>query len=111
MKISNKIVSKFQEGGAMPPAEDPAMAGAPAPADPNAAAAAEGGAPAGGNPIEELAAIAQQALEAQDCQAALTVCEVFLGLLQGQGQGAPAGPEAAGQPVYRKGGKLVKRVR
>lgn len=110
MNISKKIVSKFQEGGAMPP-QDPAAAGAPV-EDPNAAAAAEGGAPGGGDPIQELAAIAQQALDGQDCQAALTVCEAFLGLLQGGAEqgGAPAGPEA-GQPVYRKGGKLARRVR
>lgn len=93
---------KFQEGGPMP---------APAPA--------EGGA---GDPVQELAMMAQQALEAQDCQAAMQVCDGLLQLISGGAQAeAPAGPEAGapapeaapegGEPVYRMGGRLVKRNR
>lgn len=105
MKISNKIVKKFQEGGPMP-AESPDPMGGAAPA--------EGGAPApeqgGGDPIMQLAEVAMQALETQDCQAAMAVCEAFISMLQPQGGGAPAGgPAPAGAPVFKKGGVLVGR--
>ncbi len=104
MKISQKI-SKFQEGGPMPA---PAPGGAPMPA--------EGGAPAEGgqDPIMQIAEIAMQALETQDCQAAMAVCEAFMSLVQGaQGGGAPAGGPPAGAPqgapVFKRGGQLVAR--
>lgn len=104
MKLSTKITSKvekFQEGGAAPAPE--AQAGAPAPAE------------GGQDPIAQLVQLAQQALSSQDCQAAMAVCDGLLQVLQGaQGGGAeggaPAGPEQ-GAPVYRKGGKLAKRVK
>jgi len=66
MKISNKV-TKFQEGGPVP-------AGAPAP---------EGGAPEGGgqDPMVQLVQMAQQAVEGQDCEAAMAVCEGFLQLV------------------------------
>jgi len=112
MRISNKIVSKFQEGGAAPAA---APQGAPAPAgaqgDPNAQA--------GADPVAQLAQMAQQALQTQDCQAAIAVCQGFMSLVQGGGQeggappaegGAPA-PAPEGAPVYKAGGKLVRRVK
>lgn len=101
MKISNRIVKSFQEGGAVP-AEDPAMEPAASPA-PDAAPAED--------PLMQLAELANQALQTQDCQAALALAEGFLGLVQG-GAPAPAaaGPEA-GAPVFRKGGKLVRRVK
>lgn len=108
MKIANKIVSKFQEGGAAPaPAPQGAPAGAPA-GDP----AAQGG---GQDPVMQLAQMAQQALQAQDCQAAMAVCQGFMSLVQGGGQeaGAPAegAPAPEGAPVYKTGGKLVRRVK
>lgn len=105
MKISNKIVSKFQEGGAAPAPEAPAPQGPPA----GAPAGPEAG---GQDPIAQIAEVASQALQNQDCEAALAVCEAFVGLLSGGGPegGAPAGPEA-GAPVYRKGGRLLKRVK
>lgn len=93
-------VSKFQAGGAM--VEDPA-AGAPQEAP------TEQGAPAGaGGPEEmlmQLAEAAMQALQNQDCQAALSVCQAFLQMVQGM-----AGEPAQSEPVYRKGGKLVRRL-
>lgn len=96
MKISSKI-TKFQEGGAAP---------APAPA--------EGGAPAGGegqDPMVQLLQIAQQALEGKDCEAAMAVCDGLLQLVaQSQGGGgAPAGAEGS-TPVFKRGGKLSKRI-
>ncbi len=83
-------IQKLQEGG---------MAPAPAPAP------EEGGQ----DPMVQLVQMAQQAVEGQDCEAAMAVCEGFLQLVQSaQGGGAPA-PE--GQPVYKAGGKFVKRVK
>lgn len=109
MKISNKIVTKFQEGGAVP--AGPPAGGAPAPAP-----APEGGAPApegegGGDPIMQMAEIAMQALETQDCQAAMAVCEAFISMLQPEAGAAPAGgaPAPEGAPVFKKGGILVAR--
>lgn len=99
MKISEKI-TKFQEGGAVP-AADPA--------------AAQGGAPAGAegqeqDPMAQLLQIAQQAIEGQDAEAAFAVCDGLLQLAaQSQSQAAPAGAEGS-QPVYKRGGKLVKRI-
>lgn len=89
MKITFR---KFQEGGAMPtqeaaPQQDPLMM------------------------ITEMAA---QALQAQDCQAAFGVCQAFLELVQGAQQQQPATPaeEApASEPVYRRGGTLVRRIK
>lgn len=104
MKISNKIVSKFQEGG---------MAPAPAEQQGAAPAAAPGADQGGQDPVMQLAQLAQQALTSQDCQAALAVCEGFMSLIQGaQGGGAQAQPAPGeGAPVYKKGGKLLKRVK
>lgn len=92
----------LQQGGPMT-AEDPAMAAQEAPA--------ETGAPAGaGNPEEmlmQLAEVAMQALQNQDCQAAMAVCQGFVQMIQGM-QGGGAAPQA--EPVYRRGGKLLKRL-
>lgn len=91
---------KFQEGGPMP-AEEAPMEQAPV----------EGGAPAGGSPEDQLmqmAQLAMQALQNQDCDAAMAVCQAFVEMIQGQQGGGGATPE---EPVYRAGGKLVRRIR
>lgn len=93
-----KLSRKYQEGGPMP-------AGAPAP-DPKG----------GEDPMAMLMQGAQQALQAQDCEIAMQVCQMLLELAGGGG--APAGPapaEAApapaeGEPVYRRGGRLLRRI-
>ena len=106
-------VRKFQEGGAMAPEE--AMgpeAGAPMPEE---GGAPEGGAPAGGDPMEmlmQLAQMAMQALQSQDANVAMQVCEglvQFVQMVQGGGEGAA--PEEQGEPVYRRGGTLVRRIK
>ena len=91
---------KFQEGGPMP-----------------AEAAAQGGVPAeqgGGDPMAELVQGAQQAVESGDCNIALQVCQMLLELAGGGGAPAPAAEEAPapaeGEPVYRMGGRLVRRI-
>lgn len=115
MKVSfNNVkgIAKFQEGGAMSP-----QGGAP-----EAGASMEGGAPAGAapqeggeNPMMQIAQMAMQALQSQDCNAAMQVCQVFVQLLQ-QAQGEGGTPEEApasetGEPVYRRGGTLVRRIK
>ena len=94
MKITPR---KFQQGGPMEaPAEDPAMAA------PEEAAAPEQG---GGDPLVQLAEMAAQALQAQDPNMMAQVCQALIELVQSaMGGGAPEG-----QPVYRKGGILVRR--
>lgn len=93
-----KLGRKFQEGGQMP-------AGAPA-------AAPQGGE----DPMAMLMQGAQQAVEAQDCEIAMQVCQMLLELAGGGGAPAEAAPaEAApapaeGEPVYRRGGRLVRRI-
>ena len=91
---------KFQEGGPMPQ-EAPMQEQAPV----------EGGAPAGGSPedaLMQMAQLAMQALQNQDCDAAMAVCQAFVEMIQAQQGGGGAAPE---EPVYRAGGKLVRRIR
>lgn len=93
-------IKKFQMGGEMAPEaaqEQMPTEGAPAPET-------EGGQ---GDPLMEVAQLAAQALQNQDCNAAMQVCQVFLQMVQ-QMQGQPE-PEPAGEPVFRKGGVLVRR--
>lgn len=89
-------IKKFQMGGEMAPEQMPAE-GAPAPGP-------EGGQ---GDPLMEVAQLAAQALQSQDCNTAMQVCQIFLQMVQ-QMQGQPE-PEPAGEPVFRKGGVLVRR--
>lgn len=90
-----QFIKKFQEGGAVPA--------------PEAAAPQQGGE----DPTAMLMQGAQQAVQNQDCQIAIQVCQMVLEMLGG----APAeegGPEAGGapqsEPVYRRGGRLVRRI-
>lgn len=93
-KELDKLIGKYQAGGEMAPAE-PAPEPAPAPEQ-------------GGSPEEQLMMACQQAVETQDCNIALQVCQA---ILQMMGGGAPEAPaEAPGQPVYRKGGKLSRWI-
>lgn len=98
IELKDNRLKKFQEGGAMP-----AEAAEPAPAE--AAPAPE---QAGGSPEEQLLAACQQALETQDCQLAMQVMQAILQMAGGgAAEQAPAAPEGQ-EPVYRKGGRLVK---
>ena len=81
----------------------------PAPAETTAPAEA---APApeqtGGSPEEQLMMACQQALETQDCNLAMQVCQAIMQMIGGGAhQEAPAAPEGQ-EPVYRKGGRLVR---
>lgn len=108
MKITLKEnkTRKFQVGGTMPagaPVEEPTV---------------EGGAPAGQmasdqggeqDPIMILAQMSAQAIQSQDCQMAMQVCQAFLEIVQQMQGGAPEEPQ--GEPVFRKGGTLVRRIK
>ena len=93
-----KLGRKFQEGGAMP------------------AGAAPQGPEGGQDPMAMLMQGAEQALQAQDCEIAMQVCQMLLELAGGGAAPAEAAPaEAApapaeGEPVYRRGGRLVRRI-
>lgn len=93
-----KLGSKFQAGGPMP-------AGAPAQA------------PQGGeDPTAMLLQGAQQAVQGQDCEMAMQVCQMLIEALGGGGSPQEAAPQEAapapaeGEPVYRRGGRLVRRI-
>lgn len=93
-----KLGRKFQAGGPMP-----AGAGAPAPQG-------------GEDPMAMLLQGAQQAVQSQDCEVAMQVCQMLMELAGGGGAPAEAAPaEAApapaeGEPVYRRGGRLLRRI-
>ncbi len=92
---------KFQEGGAVPEQAAPAdaqMAGAAAPEQ------------AGGDPVMQLVQAAVQAVESSDCNLAMQVCQGLVQLVQAAGGGGAPAQEQT-EPVYRKGGVLVKRIR
>ena len=84
-------IKKFQMGGPVDAPVEPA----PAPEREQ------------GDPLMEVAQLAAQALQSQDCNAAMQVCQIFLQMVQ-QMQGQPE-PEPAGEPVFRKGVVLVRR--
>lgn len=101
---SNKV-NFYQEGGAMQqaPQEAPEQA------------APEAGAEQGGDPTQMLMQLAQgaaQALQTQNADLAFQVCEGLIQFVQAI-QGGQGGQEAepAGEPVYRNGGQLVRRIR
>lgn len=94
-------VKKFQEGGAMAPQAQ-------------GAAPEQGGAPQGGeqqDPMMQVIEMAQQAIQAKDCQMALGVCDMLLQLVQqSQGGGQQEAPAPESQPTFqRNGGKLTRR--
>lgn len=97
MKITDKKVKKFQMGGAAPaPEGDPA---------------AQGGAPqeGGQDPMAQILQVAAQAVQSQDCQAAMAVCQALVQIAQGGG-GAPEEAPAE-EPTFARNGAKLTRVR
>lgn len=90
-----RFVKYLQEGGVAPEAA-PAEA-APAPEE------------GGGDPMEQIIAACQQALQTQDCNLMAQICQAILQMAGGGAQEAPAAPEGQA-PVYKKGGKFSKWV-
>lgn len=62
------------------------------------------------DPIMQIASMMAQALETGDCNISMQACEAFLMLLQQASAPAPVDQAPVGQPVFKKGGKLIKRV-
>ena len=79
-------------------------------------AGAPAAAPQGGeDPMAMLMQGAEQAIQAQDGQIAMQVCQMLLELSGGGAPAEAAPAEAApapaeGEPVYRRGGKLLRRI-
>ena len=95
-KVKDERFVKFmQEGGVAPEA---------APVEEAPAAPEQGG-----SPEEQIIMACQQAVQTQDCQLAMQVCQAVLQMLGGAPQKAPAAPEGQA-PVYKKGGKLSKWI-
>lgn len=90
MKIESKK-RKFQQGGMMPAGEAPE------------AAPQEGMEQPSENPMEQILQVAAQAVETQNCEAAMAVCQALMQLAQGGQQEAPQEPTFA-----RKGAKLTR---
>lgn len=92
-KYSNKV-TKFQEGGAMAPAQQ----GAPA--------APQGG----GDPAAELQGMVAQYAQSKDPQLAVAIADMLVAMMGGgavPSQRKGGRMEAKPAPVFRKGGKLV----
>ena len=109
-------IKKYQEGGQMPAGQEPATAPQGMEQEAPAGASQEYGAeqaPEQEDPVAQLAQMAMQALQGQDCQAAMVVCQGFIEMIQQMGEGGEQAPEEApeGEPVYRAGGKLVRRIK
>lgn len=85
--VTEKQLKKFQQGGQIETT----------PAAPETV-------PAQQDPIAMLAELSVQALETQDCQIAMQVCEGFVALIQQMQGEAPAQ-----EPVFRKGGKMLRK--
>ena len=79
------------------PAEAP-MEGAPAPET-------------GGDPLAQILQVAAMALQNQDCEAAMAVCQAFIELAQGGPQGGAPAPAPEGEPTFARYGAKLVRVR
>lgn len=83
-------IKKYQEGGNVPaaPAAEPAQ-----------------------DPIQMLVEMSAQAIQSQDCQMAMQVCQGLIAVVQqAMGGGpAPVGQTPEGEPIFKKGGRLIKR--
>lgn len=84
-------VGRFQEGGAMPASE----------------AAPVEAAPQGGDPMEQIYQMAAEIVQQLGPDAAAMLAQAIMEMLQGGG----AGVAPQGEPVYKKGGKLIGRMR
>ena len=82
------------------------MGGQAPEAAPAEAAPAEGGAPTEGgeDPMAQLLQVAAEAVQSQNCEAAMAVCQALLQLAQG---GAPAAEET----TFARNGAKLTRVR
>ena len=104
MKI---IPRKFQEGGTVEVPQE-------APVEQEAAnqPATEESQPAGQeDPMMQIIQMFTEGLQKQDCQLLAQGAQMFLQLVQQSQQGGAAPREEQGQPVFKKGGILVRRIK
>lgn len=89
-------VKKYQQGGAM--------------AQQQANAPAQGGEEQ--DPLVQLAEVFVQGLQNQDCNMLAKGAQLYLQLIQQMSneQQAPVGEQPQGEPVFKKGGKMIKKV-
>ena len=97
MKIKETEIKKFQMGGAMAPAEQP-MEAVPAEQPQE-----------GGDPFEQIMQMAMEALQSQNCEAAMGVCQGLVQLAQEMAGGQGGAEQAPAEPVFKKGGQLGKK--
>jgi len=91
-------IKKFQMGGEMPAPE-----GQPMPP--------QGGPEQGGDPLMQIAQVAAEALQTQNCEAAMAVCEAFMMLMEQAQGGQPEVGAPVEEPVFKKGGKMKKPIK
>lgn len=106
IKLKNSRVQRFQMGGPMQqeaPVEEPMQTGE-APVQEQAPEQGEQQ-----DPMMMLAQMSAQALQNQDCQMAMQVCQAFLEILQQMQGGAPE--QSQGEPVFAKNGAKLRVVR
>lgn len=87
MKVVSKF-RKFQEGG------------------PVEAAPQEAPQDAQGSPMDQILNVAAQAVQTQNCEAAMAVCQTLIQLASGGGQAAPAE-----EPTFARNGAKIVRIR
>lgn len=98
MKVTLNKTRRYQIGGEMVAPEE-AQEQMPTEAAPQEAAPQD-------DPLMQMAQMAAEALQTQDCSMSMQVCQIFLQMIQ-QAQGQVE-PEPQGQPVFKKGGRLVR---
>lgn len=94
----------MQQGGPAPAPQD-APAAAPAEGAP-----LEGGAPEGRaqDPMQQILQVAAQAVQTQNCEAAMAVCQALVQAMQG-GMGPGEAPQE--EPTFARNGSKLRRVR
>lgn len=104
MKIESKI-KKFQQGGPMP--QGAPVEGGAAPAE---GQAPEGAAPeqGGQDPMAQILQVAAQAVQTQNCEAAMAVCQALMQIAQG---GAAQEQAPQEEPTFARNGAKLVRVR
>lgn len=102
-----KSLKKFQQGGPVVPEEPMMTEEMPAGEMPTEEVATEETQQE--NPLIVLAQAAIQGLQNQDCQMMAQVCQGLIQLVQQLMQPAPQ--EETGEPVFKKGGVLLRRIK
>lgn len=99
------IPRKFQDGGAVDVPQEEQVA-----PEENQAGAEEQPTGAQEDPMMQVVQMFAEGLQKQDCQLLAQGAQMFLQLVQQQ-QGGAAPQEEQGQPVFKKGGILVRRIK